>query len=259
MTFKAITTVVKQTRVAPQTLSPHWDEKLVFVCRRAELPPILRVECYDKRHLTGDEFIGSIDIDLGKLVLEDPGFARWYRLEDPDLKHAALQRRREEERLHRLEINLRKGILLASDEDDEENDDEDGANQGEPDAGTLAGGGGWFAMNLRKGRGRTSELFHQLDAGKDPDELGRIKIRLVWSPVDTDQDLEGRALWDQRLKDPAMRRIMQRVMMSWVNSLLARAFNQIKRVALLSIRQSQVCYTCVIIALCNTFIASFCG
>ena len=103
-------------------------------------------------------------------------------------------------------------------------------------------------------------LKKQLNAGKNPDELGRVRIRLSWNSIDDEvhahkhsqlpthppththththtcththgqqEEQQCQRIWAEQMKNPIKRKLMKHVMTSWIRGYQHKGFEALKR------------------------------
>jgi len=223
------------------SVQPQWNEKHHFQVLQSELPTSMLVQCFHS-HLLGEEFIGMVSVDLqvpkslrvhayscvleNKLVtrasrqlleLNRSSFVRWYRLQDVELQALADQKKRAAEKAKAKEKALLEGKYVPEDDEDEEilelDEEEEELNS------HLSKSKGGFLSRMsgvNNERAHRMALLRALNGGKNPEELGRVRIRLSWSSIEDEEEKACQAIWAQKMQNPRKRKLMKKVMVTWI-------------------------------------------
>lgn len=194
------------------------------------------IQCFHKRRTGQDEFIGKVTVDITDLKLDDLALSRWLHLEDPELVAVQKEKQRKLDKAAKKAEHLK--LFLAgklpegsSTEFYDDDEDEEHENEVDEDAFSPVQGNKLFArfMGGPTKSSRKDMLLNQLANGKDPHELGRIKLRVMWVSIEDSEDRECIRLWNKQMENPACRRILKRVMKSWVHELMEQHFQKLLR------------------------------
>ena len=64
-------------------------------------------------------------------------------------------------------------------------------------------------------------------------------LRLTWTSIDDDEEKACQAIWVERLKNPRQKKLMKKIMKSWVSEYQHRGFEVLKRQAAIQRRMEQ--------------------
>ena len=226
----------RKTNIVKNSCAPQWQEKHLFKVLQSELPTQMLVQCYHS-HLLGEEFIGMVAVDLTGLELNRMSFVRWYRLQDIELKALADKKKRAAEKAKQKEKAILEGTYVAED-DGEDEDLELEEEEAELTSYLHQEKAGFLSRMTGAGtaKARRMQLLRQLNSGKNPDELGRVRIRLTWTSIDDEEEIQAQKIWQEQMKNPRKRKIMKKVMKNWISEYQRRAFDCLLRQAALQRR-----------------------
>lgn len=152
------------------------------------------------------------------LELNRSSFVRWYRLQDVELKALSDQKKRAAEKAKAKEKALLEGKYVPHEEEEEDDDLELDEEDEELTSHLNKSKGGFLSRmsGSNNERARRMQLLRALNVGKNPDELGRVRIRLSWSSIDDEDEKQCQAIWAAQMQNPRKRKLMKKVMVTWI-------------------------------------------
>lgn len=152
------------------------------------------------------------------LDLNRSSFVRWYRLQDVELKALSDQKKRAAEKAKAKEKALLEGKYVAEEDEDEDNDLELDEEDEELTSHLNKSKGGFLSRmsGVNSDKARRMQLLRALNGGKNPDELGRVRIRLSWNSIDDEDEKKCQEIWAAKMQNPRKRKLMKKIMVAWI-------------------------------------------